>query len=176
MSIGSRRNRKDVDTITCPTTGEIYQGYRHNLKTWSAVLLLPFGDFTDVGLEGTLKDTGLLDSEVPPCYKYKKRSKRIEWQDGFEDNGASVLERQFPVMFFDDQLQKSTKLSEFGWLAAKDLKEFNPQDPSVRFLSNYRSALDFYKHRHPARSPEIQPEKEIVTSDAGTPPHRTQDM
>ncbi|KAI1367967.1 hypothetical protein F5Y08DRAFT_33063 [Xylaria arbuscula] len=168
ISIAGRRKHKDVDAITCPVAGEIYQGYRHNSKSWSAVLLLTLGDFADIGLAGTLKDTGLLNGEIPPCYKYKKGTKHIRWQVGFEDNGPSIIGRHFPVLFFDDQFLKSPKQSEFGWVAAKDLKEFDPEDPSVCFLSNYKPALDFYKHRHPERNPEMQQEEEMITTDNGS--------
>ncbi|KAK5637700.1 hypothetical protein RRF57_013415 [Xylaria bambusicola] len=165
VGIGGRRKRKGIDAIIDPTPGEIYLGYWPKSRSWLAVLLLPLGDFTDIGLEGAIKDTGLLN-EIPPCYRYNKHTKKVYgWQHDFEDKGPLVLKRQFPVMFFDDQ--KFPKRGPVGWMAAKDLKEFDPQDPSVPLVSNYRSALDFYERHHAAKSPEMQQEKETTTANNG---------
>ncbi|KAI0521199.1 hypothetical protein F5B22DRAFT_643928 [Xylaria bambusicola] len=165
VGIGSRRKRKGIEAITDPTPGDIYLGYWPKSRSWLAVLLLPLGDFTDIGLEGAIKDTGLLN-EIPPCYRYNKHTKKIYgWQHDFEDKGPLVLKRQFPVMFFDDQ--KSPKRGPVGWMAAKDLKEFDPQDSSVPLISNSRSALDFYELHGGAKNLETQQEKETSTASNG---------
>ncbi|GAP87960.2 hypothetical protein SAMD00023353_1600390 [Rosellinia necatrix] len=166
--VAGRRRRKSVDAITEPIPGEVYLGYWPKSRSWLAVLLLPMGSFTDIGLHGTIADTGLLD-DVPPCYRYNRRTREFGgWQDSFEDAGPSILKRQFPVMYFDDL--EFPKRSSVGWMAAKDLKLFDPQDPSVRLIPNYRSVLDFLERRHSARGPEAQQEEAAAAEIDSTRP------
>ncbi|KAI0966822.1 hypothetical protein F4678DRAFT_448259 [Xylaria arbuscula] len=168
VGISRRRQRKLVDAITDPTPGEIYLGYWPKSRSWLAVLLLPLGGFDNIGLNGTIADTGLLN-DVPPCYRYSRRAKVFRgWQDGFDDAGPSVMDRQFPVMYFDDQFPKR---SSVGWMPAKDLKLFNPEEPSARLIPNYGSAVEFIKQRDAAKDYNVHKEEATATENDGATQH-----
>ncbi|KAI1310305.1 hypothetical protein F5Y03DRAFT_392242 [Xylaria venustula] len=169
VGIARQRQRKHVDGITDPTPGEVYLGYWPKSRSWLAVLLLPLGDFNNIGLNGTIADTGLLN-DIPPCYRYSRKAKVFRgWQDGFDDAGPFVMDRQFPVMYFDDQFPKR---SSVGWMPAKDLKLFDPEDPSIRLTPNYGSALEFIKQRDAAKGCDAhQEEAAAMENDGNQEPH-----
>ncbi|KAI1349551.1 hypothetical protein F5Y01DRAFT_184153 [Xylaria sp. FL0043] len=153
VGIVSRRQSKGVDAITNPTPGNVYLGYRPQSKSWLAVLLLPLGNFEEIGLKGTIADAGLLHN-VPPCYRYSRKAKAFRgWQDGFEDGGPFTMNRQFPIIYFDDQFPKRCSTA---WMSAKDLKLFDPENPSVYLIPNHGPALDFLKRRAVGRSSKVE--------------------
>ncbi|KAI0805553.1 hypothetical protein GGR55DRAFT_264557 [Xylaria sp. FL0064] len=153
VGIVSRRQSKGVDAITNPTPGNVYLGYRPQSRSWLAVLLLPLGNFEEIGLKGTIADAGLLHN-VPPCYRYSRKTKAFRgWQDGFEDGEPFAMNRQFPVIYFDDQFPKRCSTA---WVSAKDLKLFDPENPSVYLIPNHGPAPDFLKRRAVGRSSKVE--------------------
>ncbi|KAH6972547.1 hypothetical protein EDB80DRAFT_534989, partial [Ilyonectria destructans] len=82
----------------------------------SAVLLLPYQRLDEVGVPGTLNSLGLL-KEIPKCYKYDSRTGEFTWEETYDYNGENVLERELPVIFFDD----NGLSSRAAWVAAKSL-------------------------------------------------------
>ncbi|KAI0433344.1 hypothetical protein F5Y09DRAFT_351775 [Xylaria sp. FL1042] len=170
IGIVGRRQSKRVDAITDPTPGNVYLGYWPKSRSWLAVLLLPLGNFGDIGLSGTIADTGLLH-DVPPCYRYSRRAKAFRgWQDGFEDGGQFVVDRQFPVIYFDDSFPGGS----VGWMPAKNLKIFDPEDPSVFLIPNHGPALDFLKQRDTDGGRETQQESASAEIDENQGPRQLQ--
>ena len=82
-----------------------------------AVLVLPRGDLGPAGLRGTLADTGLL-RDKPNCYRSDPDPTKIEWAPGFEDGGAAVQNRMFPVYVFGE--------NRYCWAPARNLSPFIP--------------------------------------------------
>ncbi|KAH8651999.1 hypothetical protein BGZ61DRAFT_374874, partial [Ilyonectria robusta] len=89
--------------IVDPTPGGIYLGYWSKSREWQAVLILP-GVATeqpiDIGFSGTIQDLGLTE-QLPPYYTYDPQTGILDWQEDYKDRGPLVIERQFPIMYFD---------------------------------------------------------------------------
>ena len=99
---GPLAHQKIFTGITHPVPGELYLGYWTTEKRNYAVLMLPFGDLKPAGMQGTLESTGLLEpTRVPRCYVQDPANKTWGWAAGYEDGGAVITRREFPVMYFD---------------------------------------------------------------------------
>ncbi|SPO05195.1 uncharacterized protein DNG_07881 [Cephalotrichum gorgonifer] len=132
-SVASRR-RRDFLGVTDPVVGAIYRGYWAKARNWYGVLVLPRSKFFDdpsfesLNLPEELAGTYLSD-HIPDCYHSSKQSEDgvrtlIDWEDGFEDGGPFVSERQFPVLFFDGRTPSEDSV---GWLTSRDLEQFDPE-------------------------------------------------
>ncbi|KAK0724283.1 hypothetical protein B0H67DRAFT_567572 [Lasiosphaeris hirsuta] len=120
--------------ITNPIQGRVYCGKFNGGRVWT-LLMLPAGDFTEVGVEGSIYQTDLVNGDLPACYQW--RNGHLEWAKGFEDGGPQAHERHFPVLYFDNiniPPQGYIKLPSRGlcWAAAKELMPFDPNDPETR--------------------------------------------
>lgn len=158
-----RHNRGDFEGIIDPIVGEIYLGYWPPAKNWMPVIALPAaGSCDEIGLPGMVANENLFGGTVPSCYRVDELKGEIAgWADGFEDGGPEVAQRQFPVLYVDG-LHFPEK-SAVGWLPGRSLKPFDPDDPNVRLVSNYKAALKFLAKRSAEReAQELQPEKTPV--------------
>lgn len=158
---GSRHGRRGGDIVS-PTPGQIYLGYWNKAKKSWPVLLLPTANLEDVGVPGTLKSLGLLE-KLPSCYRCDTTTTTLEWQEGFEDGGAKVAQRRFPVMFFDDGLEFPSE-SEVAWLAAKDLDVLDIESTAVPDVPHIRSVRAYLRARAQIPS-EADPPSEMDVHD-----------
>ncbi len=134
--------------ITNPTPGELYLGYWNKTGTRYPVIVFPFrGDIAITGLQGSLASIGLL-ANAPRCVRVNKMTQEIEgWARGYEDGGALVTEREFPVVYFDRKQYEARTLanpfpsetnnsrtSQVGWLPAKHLARFDFRTVASRLM------------------------------------------
>jgi hypothetical protein len=141
---GGRSKVEDADGIVEPIRGQVYLGFWEMSKQWSAVLLLPTANLDHVGVPGTIEDLGLAKM-VPSCYSYSQRTKKFSWRADYEVGGRLASQREFPVMYFDG-LPFPAK-STVGWVAAKNLRAFDPYDPSSSLIPNIRAVRKFITER-----------------------------
>lgn len=142
---GSRHGRRGGGDIVSPTPGQIYLGYWGKAKKSWPVLSLPTANLEDVGVPETLKSLGLLE-KLPPCYRYDTTTTALEWEEGFEDGGAKVAQRWFPVMFFDDGMEFPSE-SDVAWLAAKDLDVLDIESAAASDVPHIRSVRAYLRAR-----------------------------
>ncbi|KAI7785683.1 hypothetical protein LA080_006249 [Diaporthe eres] len=155
---GSRHGRRGGGDIVSPTPGQVYLCYWNKAKKSWPVLSLPTANLEAVGVPHTLKGLGLLE-KLPPCYRCNTTTNTLEWEEGFEDGGAKVAQREFPVMFFDDGLEFPAK-SDVAWLAAKDLDVFDVESAAASDVPHIRSVRAYLRARAPI-PPEADPSGEM---------------
>lgn len=160
---GSRHGRRSGGGIVTPTPGQIYLGYWGTAKKSWPVLLLPTANLEDVGVPGTLEDLKLLPENLPSCYRYDKTTKTLDWEEGFEDGGAKVAQREFPVMFFEDGVEFPSE-SQPTWLAAKDLDVLDIDSTAASDVPHIRSVRAYLRARGQIPS-EADPPSEMDVHD-----------
>lgn len=136
---GSQVPHESVQTATrpqieAPIPGEVYITSWEKSNGLSAVVLLPTTDLEDVGLPYTLHSLGLA-SYPPDCYVCDPDDGTLQWSKGYEDGGPFVAERKYPVMYFDGQ--EFPVKNAVGWVSARNLQKFDPENTTVRKLINY---------------------------------------
>ncbi|KAH8743993.1 hypothetical protein F5883DRAFT_30907 [Diaporthe sp. PMI_573] len=151
----SKHGRRRAAGIVSPTPGQIYLGYWAGAKKSWPVLLLPTANLEDVGVPETLGDLRLLD-KPPPCYRYDTMTKTLEWEEGFEDGGEKVAQRQFPVMFFDDGLKFPSE-SQACWLPARDLEVLDMESAVASDVPHIRSVQAYVRARPQIPSRQDEP-------------------
>ncbi|KAG7423648.1 hypothetical protein BFJ63_vAg16485 [Fusarium oxysporum f. sp. narcissi] len=147
---GDKRSSTDEDFegITNPDAGSIYLAFWEKSKDWFAVLLLPMQDLESVGISGSIESLGLAEV-LPRCYCDKQDG--FSWAEGFNDGEPLVMEREFPVMYFDGQ--DFPAKSAVGWVSARDLRQFDANNKNL-LVPHIRSVRKFLKTRAEKRSPE----------------------
>ncbi|EXK80488.1 hypothetical protein FOQG_14982 [Fusarium oxysporum f. sp. raphani 54005] len=147
---GDKRSSTDEDFegITNPDAGSIYLAFWEKSKDWFAVLLLPMQDLESVGISGSIESLGLAEV-LPRCYCDKQDG--FSWAEGFNDGEPLVMEREFPVTYFDGQ--DFPAKSAVGWVSARDLRQFDANNKNL-LVPHIRSVRKFLKTRAEKRSPE----------------------
>lgn len=141
LSGGDRFNQKGREPVVDPTPGDVYLGLWGKAKKSWAVLLLPTKNIGDVGMSGTIESLGLT-AKVPACYDYDGQTKEFRWAEGYEDGGALVAKREFPVLYFDGQRKCGV-----GWLGAKDLMPFDAESTAASDIPHIELVRDFLRKR-----------------------------
>ncbi|KAG7403209.1 hypothetical protein Forpe1208_v016535 [Fusarium oxysporum f. sp. rapae] len=139
---------EDFEGITNPDAGSIYLAFWEKSKDWFAVLLLPMQDLESVGISGSIESLGLAEV-LPRCYCDKQDG--FSWAEGFNDGEPLVMEREFPVMYFDGQ--DFPAKSAVGWVSARDLRQFDVNNKNS-LVPHIRSVRKFLKTRAEKRSLE----------------------
>ncbi|KAF4343273.1 hypothetical protein FBEOM_2749 [Fusarium beomiforme] len=158
--------------ITNPRPGKVYLTYWDKTKEWLAVLVLPMGDFSKIGIPGSIKSCGLADS-LPSCYQYDKATGKYSWAKTYEYGNALVQERIFPVMYFDGR--DFPNRSAIDWVEAKNLRKFdlkanNAFLPHVKEVDKYLKAdLVRTALQQEEDEDEGMPQKERTVSEASRP-------
>ena len=141
------RKREAFEGITHPVAGELYRVW---YDAYFAVLMLPTGSFSSVGMGGSIADTVLLDRHIPRCYLSNKQERRIDgWADNHKDGGHLVRHRKFPVMYLHGLSVPRVGEFEipdgalFSWVPAKSLRPFNFDDPECQSVYGFEAAQDF---------------------------------
>jgi hypothetical protein len=136
------RGSTAFEGVTNPLAGEVYRGYWPVDRIWYAVVPLTIGDFSDIGILGSLRDTGLVQ-KVPPCYEQDSLSSHIfGWKNGFRDGEPKVNERWFPCLFLEPSLPPIPRKGTFdladileadvlSWVPARCLRPFDVNDVEI---------------------------------------------
>lgn len=96
------KHEKPFTGIAYPVAGELYLGLWSKTKTQYPVLVFPWGDLSIVGMPGVILSQTSLKNNIPRCYLVDRMTQQITgWAKGYEDDGALVHKREFPVMYFD---------------------------------------------------------------------------
>lgn len=125
------------DGISDPVVGELYLAYwRGASPGWYAAVVLPLGNFEALGISGTIPNTILTKSHIPVFYESDQKTHTISgWAKGYEDGGAKVTMRKFPVMYFDDDQEIPMEgilvppPGFLAWVSAKQLRAFGEYGP-----------------------------------------------
>lgn len=134
--------------IISPTPGEIYLGFWSKSKEWLPVLLLlTNGSNIDIGVSSTIEELGLMNN-IPSCYVYDKRTRKLLWGKDYEDGNSMVSKREFPVMYFDGL--PFPERSTVGWVAATNLQVFD-HDKASSLISNIKQVREFLRKRQKKR-------------------------
>ncbi|SPO03684.1 uncharacterized protein DNG_06367 [Cephalotrichum gorgonifer] len=157
----SSQPQRGFKGVTDAVPGKAYFGQRPD-GTWCGLIALPrgevFGDptFEEIGFPSALADTQVLRT-VPGCYRYSRFQRRyLGWDEGFEDGGASVTRREFPVILFDGRPFPSQ--SQVAWVSAQDLRPYDLTDPSAVGVPNLHSFGKLLKERRNKLKDEIEVE------------------
>ncbi|KAI1801217.1 hypothetical protein F4811DRAFT_556027 [Daldinia bambusicola] len=146
-----RKNRTIFKGITDPIVGEIYKIQQGPFKWESAAVLLPIGNFNEIGISKSLLETPL-KKYIPPCYIYNTASKEIlGWEEDYDDGGPKVTDRKFPFMSFKgvkwDQVELDGEFSPVGatyaWVSAKSIRPFDFNAPLSSSMAGCLSAKRF---------------------------------
>ncbi|UPK95203.1 hypothetical protein LCI18_006138 [Fusarium solani-melongenae] len=164
------------DPIISPTPGIVYLAYRESTKTWLPALILPRNNLHKVGVSTTLESLGLVEN-VPKCYVYDPGTKCLEWKAQYEDGGALVAQRQFPVVYFDATGFPSKDAA--GWVGTGDLQELDLSDTSACLEPHFSMARDFVAKRlgktgdckslSPLAIPDTEANSKMQSSTRATP-------
>ncbi|KAI8717974.1 hypothetical protein NCS52_00874900 [Fusarium sp. LHS14.1] len=141
----SPRRQSASKSVLKPIPNEVYVAYWPMSKTWFAVLIVPFEDIEKFGLS----------ESIPACYDYNEHTGQVDWKRGYEDGGPLTVYREFPVIFFEEtrDFDKGT----LGWVAAKDIRDFDDNGSQASLIPNYDSVRTFIRNRHvPPADHEIQ--------------------
>lgn len=82
---------------------------------------------------------------MPECYEYYAETKGLKWKKEYERDGPRVLQREFPVVYFDGN--KFPDGSPADWVRAEDLQELNVFDASPRLVPNLKFARNYLRRR-----------------------------
>ncbi|KAI1770238.1 hypothetical protein F4818DRAFT_433885 [Hypoxylon cercidicola] len=145
----SVHRKKDVSKgITDPKVGEIYKIQDGSYVAGYAALVLPRGDFDEIGISRSIHDTDL--RKIPPCYWYNEQDMSIiGWQKDYDDGGPKVNERKFPCMVFKDDTEiplegKFTAADQsFKWISAEAFRSFDLPANASRFIKGWKTANKF---------------------------------
>ncbi|KAM7187073.1 hypothetical protein V8F20_011141 [Naviculisporaceae sp. PSN 640] len=151
-----------------PVVGQVYQ-IEWCRKPWTAVVL-PTGDLSEVGMSGTLTDTGFAPP-WPGCYRlFKPRGEepymgfKFDYRDG---NTRSHL-KKYPIMYLEEEMVvpinpavkfeppkfNPGKYAAYAWVRADELKPFDLDDPESRKLKGFATTRSFMRRLDKIRGRE----------------------
>ncbi|KAI1139201.1 hypothetical protein F5Y05DRAFT_381115 [Hypoxylon sp. FL0543] len=169
----SKKSAKPIfEGITSPNVGCIYKVVkRSGQKAGYAAVIVPTGDFGEIAISRSIRNTGLLKS-VPACYRYNKEAQEIlGWKDDYDDGGSKVTRREFPVMYFDQGLyiplvgEFAPYNAKFEWVAASDLRPYKVT-PAFS-AAGQKEAQRFTERLRLFRERQIEDQR--IRSDDGSP-------
>ncbi|KAK7993737.1 hypothetical protein PG989_007118 [Apiospora arundinis] len=102
--------------ITHPKTAHVYYA-KYEGQHW-AVVILGWDKLPEGCRHTTLGASELIKHDPPHCYFFDGHTKITGWKPNYVDGGKSVAKREFPVMYFDEDLN-------YGWVPAKDLSRLD---------------------------------------------------
>ena len=133
------------DTIEMRAVGELCRVYYEPHGTYYAALVLPISNFSPVGMTGTLSIHTALADETPDCYR-TLNNEIVGWADGYEDGGHLVQEREYPVLYLEDDIEipldgdlENPKFEGYAWVPAGDLETFSFTDPDAHTVNGFKT-------------------------------------
>lgn len=139
---GRHQRGKPFEGITDPTVGRMYRAWYRG-KGFYVALMLPLGNFGTVGVVGGISNIDR-QRKAPKCYR-RSGARILGWASGYEDGGPKSRERMFPMLYFEDTRDLAFEGSlvvppSLGWVAAKDLRPFDVDDPECRRTNGFRNS------------------------------------
>jgi hypothetical protein len=164
----SRRTEK-MACVPYPTPGNVYLCHTKSLV--EAVIVLPMRldkTYPDLGLTEELDYSDMVDRFPKCCYDASAKGGGIRWRPGYEDGGALVEERQFPVVTIGGRFPAHR---EVLWKGARGLQVLETESaallaPSIRHIvTAWVEQRELQKRR--ARTGAANEIIEVADSDGG---------
>lgn len=140
-SSGGDRRSQRREMVVNPTPGNIYLGFWGKAKKSWIVFLLLTKNIGDIGICNIMESLGLT-RKVPVYYDYDRQTKEFRWAEGYEDGGALVARREFPVLYFD-----GPRKCRVGWLGARDLVSFDAESAVASDVPHIESVRKYLWRR-----------------------------
>ncbi|KAG7415038.1 hypothetical protein Forpe1208_v006784 [Fusarium oxysporum f. sp. rapae] len=136
---------KDVDLrIINAKPGDIVCLYNDRTKSFSPLMILPWGPFPRFKLKKVLQDVGL-HTTIPKCYDGAKPTDLTPspWAPGYEDNGDLAHKRSLPGLFFR-AAQDFPYDCRSGWVPLNKLKVYDKTCPRTRNKESVEEYIEYY--------------------------------
>ncbi|KAG5982076.1 hypothetical protein E4U55_002311 [Claviceps digitariae] len=141
FSSDSRNNNRKH--IVRPEVGGIYSVHLPILRTSFAAIILPYGHFGCIGLPHDIVESGLLYDSRRESHDYDVCTGNYTWKEGYENNGACEMFREYPVMLFNtDNFPNGCS---FSWARAEQIRELDLLSDLT--IPHRETVLDFVRHR-----------------------------
>ncbi|GKU22561.1 unnamed protein product [Fusarium langsethiae] len=139
--------------ILHPKPGNIYATYWKKTKEWLAVVLLPMGDFSTVGIPGSIVSCDLIES-LPPCYNKTPKKGRYVWANGYRNPRAA------------------RKGAAIMWIGARDLRPFDVKHqhrlvPHIKTIRGYLKSRDWSEDEEDSEEDSEEEVEQEMEQDAG---------
>ncbi|VUC30823.1 unnamed protein product [Clonostachys rosea] len=166
---GSSRRNRDTEDPFCDDMGYATSDYHDNNesneksyvhrqpgdiclvyfgKLGMPVLVLPFDNMLEIGINGDLSTLHLAHS-MPDCCFYDPVAGEHRWERGYEDGGAFESLRSHPCLGLTrDTLEMCPPL----WVKGTDLGEFDLTDPMIMRQEYYQPLLRLIQQANVNRS------------------------
>lgn len=141
ISSGSRNNHRRH--ITRPEVGGIYAVLLPTLRTSFAAMVLPYGHFGCVGLPHDIVESGLLYNSRRDSHDFNVWTGDYMWKQGYENDGAREMLREYPVILFDTDNFPSG--CSFCWASAEQMQELDLLSDLT--IPHRDTVLEFVHHR-----------------------------
>ncbi|KAI0165227.1 hypothetical protein GGR52DRAFT_558037 [Hypoxylon sp. FL1284] len=158
-----RGNGGPFEGIIDPVVSEIYKIPGGRFINGYAVVVLPLGDYDEIGISRSFRDTDLV-KKIPQCYHYDKDLSIGGWRDGYDNGGSKVTMRKFPCLHFKLKLEVplggdfTPPKERFVWIAAKDLRPLDlqangsGQTKGVEIAKTFKERLRLIKEKRAAEN------------------------
>ncbi|KAF5259688.1 hypothetical protein FOXYS1_9703 [Fusarium oxysporum] len=136
---------KDVDPrIINAKPGDIVCLYNDRTKSFSPLMILPWGPFPRFKLKKVLQDVKL-HTTIPKCYDGAKPTDLTPspWAPGYEDNGDLAHKRSLPGLFFR-AAQDFPYDCRSGWVPLNKLKVYDKACPRTRNKESVEEYIEYY--------------------------------
>uniref|UniRef100_A0A8H7NBA9 Uncharacterized protein n=1 Tax=Bionectria ochroleuca TaxID=29856 RepID=A0A8H7NBA9_BIOOC len=112
------------------------------------VLVLPFDNMLEIGINGDLKTLNLVQT-MPGCCIYSQVPGKYGWKDGYEDGGRLESFRAHPCLCLT---HNTLKLCPPLWVKGTDLGNFDLTDPTIMKQEYYQPLLRLILQVHDNRA------------------------
>ncbi|KAI8650903.1 hypothetical protein NCS57_01425600 [Fusarium keratoplasticum] len=133
--------------------GDIYATRWQEHKGLYPIYILPLGVCPRLGFTQSAIVQTKLVTQLPSCYEFDpKTDSEPRWAPDYEDGGARVKERLWPVMFFKDG--RFPNVNEISFVPASHMRPYDKADPTIRYKDEVE---DFLTRRDkPTPSPSVE--------------------
>lgn len=163
------------DMVEMRAVGELCEVWYEPETIYYAAVVLPVGDFSPVGMIGTLSINTELTNNIPGCYKTLD-NQIVGWADGYEDGGPLATEREYPVLYLEDRIEvplegalENPKVEAYGWVPVGDLETLSMTKPDARAMSGFKTVKKYLQRMENLRRTGTFPTRKHSESSSITP-------
>ncbi|KAJ4189088.1 hypothetical protein NW767_011739 [Fusarium falciforme] len=144
------RNTANIMTVK---PGDICATRWQEHKGLYPIYILPLGVCPRLGFTQSAIVQTKLVTQLPSCYEFDpKTDSEPRWAPDYEDGGARVKERLWPVMFFKDG--RFPNVNEISFVPASHMRPYDKADSTIRYKDEVE---DFLTRRDkPTPSPSVE--------------------